>query len=138
MSESNCGGVERYQALIAPTCLGGKGCDACRKKFKDPPAFSLGFVKRWRREAFSKMQGLVCGGGSKEISARVAKKRKLAKLKAEVEVLRKQLVYSCPHLLSDQRYEEFGRENTLGTYKSGMDYVISCRDCGVTLASWGD
>lgn len=136
MSESNCGGVERYQGLKEPKCLSGKGCDACWKKYKNPPDFSLPWLKRWRREAWAKMESFV--NTARNTKVRQAKSKKYQKLLVEVEELRKWLRTSCPHLIETQRYEEHGREDSYGRYRGGRDYAISCKDCGITLASWGD
>ena len=96
----------------------------------------LSWLQRCCPVAYARMQGFVLA--KRDTKVRRAKRKKFEKMKAEVEALRQELRATCPHALESQKYEQHGREDTLGNYKRGSDYTISCRDCGVTLASWGD
>lgn len=66
------------------------------------------------------------------------KRALLKKLLERVEKLSKEVRGECPHLIEDLRYTETGREDTLGSWRSGMDYKIQCNGCGVVLDRWED
>lgn len=97
-------------------------------------AYSLPWMKRWRKDAFKKMQSLVVV--EKESPALKAKRTKLKNLQEQVSKLHSEISKSCPHVLENQRYEECGRQNDLGSWASGMDYLIRCTGCGKYLADW--
>jgi hypothetical protein len=82
------------------------------------------------------MQGLATA--KVESKALKAARRKLARLMAEVSKLSAFVGESCPHLIEEQAYEERGREDTLGNYKSGRSCSIRCKGCGVFLARWSE
>lgn len=135
MSKSNCGKVERYKGLKEPKCLGGKGCDACWDKYKNPPSYSLPWLMKYRKNVFKTMQDLAQGSESPEF---IKKQEKLVKLQEQIDKLRKELIETCPHPIENQEYRETGREDDYGCYKSGMDYYIKCKICNKYLAEWGD
>lgn len=66
------------------------------------------------------------------------KRALLAKLMERVQKLSKEVRGGCSHLIENQKYTETGREDTLGSWKSGMDYKIQCNGCGEVLARWED
>ncbi len=136
MSESNCGGVERYKGLKPPTCLGGKGCDACWKKHKDSPSYSLPWLQRYRKAAFAKMVGHA--KAKREPSVLRVRRKRLRALLEEVQVLSKEVVGGCPHLVENQVYEEYCPEDTLGNRSRGMCCTIRCEGCGNILERWSE
>lgn len=103
---------------------------------EEDKAYSLPWMKRWRKDVFERMRSFV--KSEKETPAQKGKRTRLANLLKEVEKLSKEVRNACPHILENQRYEEHGRQNTLGSWAAGMDYWLRCEGCGNTLDRWSD
>jgi hypothetical protein len=131
MSISNCGAVESYTALVEPTCFGGTGCDTCWLKFKNPPSYSLPWLKRYRQTEFIVMASLA--KTTVENDTLIEKRSKLKYYMDCVESLTKDVHDLCPHLIENQTYTEWTNEDTYGRHHGPMHQQIQCKGCGGVL-----
>lgn len=109
------------------------------ERVEDAP-YSLPWLRKYRAAEVRIMESLQLPEPPLKVSPRTHRKylNEISKLEERLEFLRGQTNLPCHHPVEVQMYSEHGRQDTLGNWKSGMDYTIQCGRCKKYLKRWGD